>query len=165
VKPVVVDPSASKDVRYQDLGLSLEALLEGETDAIANLANASGLLAQALERINWCGFYLWRDDELVLGPFQGKPACVRIPLGQGVCGTAAQRRETIVVADVEAFPGHITCDPASRSEIVVPILEKGELRGVLDIDAPEKNRFDLEDRAGLERFVQVLIPRVDWKKL
>jgi len=165
VKPVVVDPSASKEVRYQDLACSLEALLEGETDALANLANASGLLAQTLERINWCGFYLWRNDELVLGPFQGKPACVRIPLGQGVCGTAAQRRETIVVADVEAFPGHITCDPASRSEIVVPILEKGELRGVLDIDAPEKNRFDAVDRAGLERFVQVLIPRVGWKKL
>jgi len=165
VKPVVVDPSASKEVRYQDLARSLEALLEGETDALANLANASGLLAQTLERINWCGFYLWRNDELVLGPFQGKPACVRIPLGQGVCGTAAQRRETIVVADVEAFPGHITCDPASRSEVVVPILEKGELRGVLDIDAPEKNRFDAVDRAGLERFVQVLIPRVGWKKL
>lgn len=165
MKPVVVDPSASKEVQYQDLACSLEALLEGETDALANLANASGLLAQTLERINWCGFYLWRNDELVLGPFQGKPACVRIPLGQGVCGTAAQRRETIVVADVEAFPGHITCDPASRSEIVVPILEKGELRGVLDIDAPEKNRFDAVDRAGLERFVQVLIPRVGWKKL
>ena len=160
-----MDPSASKEVRYQDLARSLEALLEGETDGLANLANASGLLAQTLERINWCGFYLWRNDELVLGPFQGKPACVRIPLGQGVCGTAAQRRETIVVADVEAFPGHITCDPASRSEIVVPILEKGELRGVLDIDAPEKNRFDGVDRAGLERFVQVLIPRVGWKKL
>jgi GAF domain-containing protein len=165
VKTVVVDPSASKDVRYQDLARSLEALLEGETDALANLANASGLLAESLERINWCGFYLWRKGELVLGPFQGKPACVRIPLGQGVCGTAAERRETIVVADVEAFPGHIACDPASRSEIVVPILESGELRGVLDIDAPEKNRFDGEDRAGLERFVRALVPRVNWTQL
>jgi L-methionine (R)-S-oxide reductase len=165
VRSVTVDPTASKDIRFRDLARSLEALLEGETDAVANLANASGLLAQSLERINWCGFYLWRKSELVLGPFQGKPACVRIALGQGVCGTAAERRETIVVADVEAFPGHITCDPASRSEIVVPILEKGELRGVLDIDAPEKNRFDEEDRVGLERFVQVLIPHVDWKKL
>jgi L-methionine (R)-S-oxide reductase len=165
VRSVTVDPTASKNVRFRDLARSLEALLEGETDAVANLANASGLLAQSLERINWCGFYLWRKSELVLGPFQGKPACVRIALGQGVCGTAAERRETIVVADVEVFPGHITCDPASRSEIVVPILEKGELRGVLDIDAPEKNRFDEEDRVGLERFVQVLIPHVDWKKL
>jgi GAF domain-containing protein len=165
VKSVTVDPTASKDVRYRDLARSLEALLEGESDAVANLANASGLLAQSLERINWCGFYLWRKGELILGPFQGKPACVRIPLGQGVCGTAAQRRETIFVADVEAFPGHITCDPASRSEIVLPILEKGELRGVLDIDAPEKNRFDEEDRAGLERFVGVLVPLVNWAQL
>jgi GAF domain-containing protein len=165
VKTVTLDHSSSKEALYRDLALSLEALLEGESDALANLSNAAGLLAQALERINWCGFYLWRSTELVLGPFQGKPACVRIPLGQGVCGTSAERRETLVVADVETFPGHIACDPASRSEIVVPILEKGELRGVLDIDAPEKNRFDEEDRAGLERFVRALVPRVDWKRL
>jgi len=165
VKTVTLDHSASKEVLYQDLTHSLEALLEGESDALANLSNAAGLLGQALARINWCGFYLWRNTELVLGPFQGKPACVRIPLGQGVCGTSAERRETLVVADVETFPGHIACDPASRSEIVVPILEKGELRGVLDIDAPEKNRFDEEDRAGLERFVQVLVPLVNWEQL
>ena len=121
---------------------------------LANLANASALLlAQALERINWCGFYLLRGGELVLGPFQGKPACVRIALGKGVCGAAAARRETLVVPDVNAFPGHIACDAASRSEIVVPILEGGVLRGVLDVDAPETNRFDAEDRAGLEEFV------------
>ena len=143
----------------------MESLLEGETDALANLANASGLLAAALERINWCGFYLMRSDELVLGPFQGKPACVRIPVGQGVCGTAAQRRATLVVPDVLAFPGHIACDAASRSEIVVPILQDGTLRGVLDVDSPEKNRFDDDDRAGLEEFVRVLTPRVDWERL
>jgi GAF domain-containing protein len=165
VKTVTLDHSASKEVFYRDLARSLQALLEGESDALANLSNAAGLLGQALERFNWCGFYLWRNTELVLGPFQGKPACVRIPLGQGVCGTSAAQRETLVVADVETFPGHIACDPASRSEIVVPILENGELRGVLDIDAPERNRFDRGDRVGLERFVQVLIPHVDWKKL
>jgi GAF domain-containing protein len=165
VKSVTVDPSVSKDALYRDLARSLGALLEGESDALANLANASGLLAQALERINWCGFYLLRGNELVLGPFQGKPACVRIALGEGVCGTAAERRQTLVVPDVELFPGHIVCDPASRSEIVVPILEKGKLHGVLDIDAPEKNRFDEGDRAGLERFVEALVPLVNWEQL
>jgi len=154
--------SVSGEELYRDLSRSLEALLEGEADALANLANASGLLAQALERINWCGFYLLRGEELVLGPFQGKPACVRISLGEGVCGTAAARRETIRVSDVDSFPGHIACDPASRSEIVVPILEGGELRGVLDVDAPEKNRFDEKDQAGLERFVKTLVLLVRW---
>ena len=106
-----------------------------------------------------------RAGELVLGPFQGKPACVRIPLGKGVCGTAAARRETLVVPDVNAFPGHIACDAASRSEIVVPILVGGELAGVLDVDAPEPDRFDAEDRVGLEAFVAALVPRVDWGRL
>jgi len=165
VHPVTLDRSVPRDELYRDLARSLEALLDGESDALANLANASGLLAAALDRINWCGFYLFRGEELVLGPFQGKPACVRIPLGEGVCGTAAARRETILVPDVDVFPGHIACDAASRSEIVVPILEEGELRGVLDIDAPEKNRFDEKDRAGLERFVQTLVPRVKWVQL
>ena len=163
--PVTVDRSVPRDELYRDLARSLEALLEGEPDALANLANASGLLAGALDRINWCGFYLLRGEQLVLGPFQGKPACVRIPLGEGVCGTAAACRETIRVPDVDSFPGHIACDPASRSEIVVPILEEGELRGVLDIDAPEKNRFDEKDQAGLERFVQTLVPLVKWAQL
>ena len=162
---MTLDRSVPRDELYRDLVRSLESLLGGEPDALANLANASGLLAGALDRINWCGFYLLRGEELVLGPFQGKPACVRIPLGQGVCGTAAARRETILVADVESFPGHIACDPASRSEIVVPILEGSELHGVLDIDAPEKNRFDEKDRAGLERFVQTLVPLVKWAQL
>lgn len=160
-----IDRSLPKPELYRDLAKSLESLLEGETDPIANLANASGLLSEALEGINWCGFYLLRSGELVLGPFQGKPACVRIALGQGVCGTAAAKRQTLVVPDVEAFPGHIACDAASRSEIVVPILEGGTLRGVLDVDAPERNRFDEEDRAGLEEFVRVLIPRVAWERV
>jgi len=162
---MTLDRSVPRDELYRDLVRSLESLLGGEPDALANLANASGLLAGALDRINWCGFYLLRGEELVLGPFQGKPACVRISLGQGVCGTAAARRETILVADVESFPGHIACDPASRSEIVVPILEGSELHGLLDIDAPEKNRFDEKDRAGLERFVQTLVPLVKWAQL
>lgn len=139
--------------------------MEGETDALANLANAAALLAQSLDGINWCGFYLLRGEDLVLGPFQGKPACVRIPMGKGVCGTAAVRRETVVVPDVERFPGHIACDPASRSEIVVPILTSGVLRGVLDVDSPEPERFTDEDRALLERFVETLAPRVDWAAL
>ena len=159
-----IDRDLPKPALYRDLAKSLGSLLEGETDPIANLANASGLLFEALPRINWCGFYLLRASELVLGPFQGKPACVRIALGAGVCGTAAQRRETLVVPDVEAFPGHIACDAASRSEIVVPILEQETLRGVLDVDAPEKSRFDAEDRAGLEEFVRVLTARIDWNR-
>ena len=160
-----IDRSAGKSAVYRDLAASLAALLEGETDALANLANASGLLAQALDRINWCGFYLLRGGELVLGPFQGKPACVRIRMGEGVCGTAASRRETLVVPDVFAFPGHIACDEASRSEIVVPIVVSGRVVGVLDVDAPETARFDEEDREGLERFVETLAPRVAWDSL
>ncbi len=155
----------AKPETYRDLVASLTALLEEERDALANLSNASGLLASALDGINWCGFYLLRGEELVLGPFQGKPACVRIPLGKGVCGSAAARRETLVVPDVLAFPGHIACDEASRSEIVVPIVAGGRLRGVLDLDAPEKSRFDGEDRTGLEAFVAALAPRIDWERL
>jgi GAF domain-containing protein len=160
-----IDRGLAKPALYEALARSLESLLEGETDALANLANASGLLAETLERVNWCGFYLLRGGELVLGPFQGRPACVRIGLGKGVCGTAAQRRETLVVPDVHAFPGHIACDAASRSEIVVPIVTGGVLRGVLDVDSPDPSRFDGEDRDGLERFVNVLTPRVRWETL
>ena len=160
-----IDTSQPKEILYRDLAASLAAMLEGETDALANLSNAAGLMNQGLERINWCGFYLLRNGELVLGPFQGKPACVRIALGAGVCGTAAQRRETLVVPDVNAFPGHIACDAASRSEIVVSIFSGGELVGVLDVDAPEPDRFDDRDRAGLERFVETLVPRVAWAAL
>src|SRR5262245_46464925 len=157
-------PGAPGDL-YKDLAASLAALLEGEPDALANLSNASALLAEALPRINWCGFYLLRGGELVLGPFQGKPACVRIPMGKGVCGTAAARRETLVVPDVEKFPGHIACDAASRSEIVVPLMDGGTLRGVLDVDAPVAGRFDERDREGLERFVRTLMPLVNWQNV
>jgi len=160
-----IDPTQPKAELYKDLAASLCAVLDGEPDPIANLANASALLAQALTRINWCGFYLLRGPDLVLGPFQGKPACVRIAMGRGVCGTAAARGQTLVVPDVNAFPGHIACDEASRSEIVVPILEDGRLRGVLDVDAPEPDRFDTEDRSGLEDFVRTLVPRVRWSSL
>lgn len=165
MESVTIDRTLPKAEVYRDLAASLGSLLAGESDALANLANASALLAQALARINWCGFYLLRGEELVLGPFQGKPACVRIPVGKGVCGTAAERRETLVVPDVNAFPGHIACDAASRSEIVVPILQDGVPRGVLDVDSPEIGRFDDADRAGLERFVGVLVPLVNWRSL
>jgi L-methionine (R)-S-oxide reductase len=160
-----IDPAQPKPNLYRDLAASLAAMLDGEPDALANLANASALLAQALTRINWCGFYLLRGGELVLGPFQGKPACVRIAMGRGVCGTAAAQRQTLVVPDVHAFPGHIACDDASRSEIVVPILEDGRLRGVLDVDAPEAARFDEQDRSGLEDFIRALVPRIRWSSL
>ena len=160
-----IDASISRAERYRALETSLESLLEGESDPLANLSNAAALLAQSLDRVNWCGFYLLRGEELVLGPFQGKTACVRIPLGKGVCGTAAARRETLVVPDVNRFPGHIACDTASRSEIVVPIVENGDLRGVLDVDAPQPARFDDEDRTGLERYVEVLVPRIDWRRV
>jgi len=159
---VTVGRAVGKPEAYRDLVASLTSLLDGETDSLANLANATALAFSTLPEINWCGVYVLRGEDLVLGPFQGKPACVRIPLGKGVCGTAAARRETVVVPDVLAFPGHIACDEASRSEIVVPILAGGRQRGVLDVDAPEKNRFDEEDRAGIEAFVAVLALRIDW---
>jgi GAF domain-containing protein len=166
VQEATLDPALSGEELYRALAAALDSLLAGEPDPVANLANASALLAQSLPRVNWCGFYLLRDSgELVVGPFQGKTACVRIPLGKGVCGTAAARRETVVVPDVNLFPGHIACDAASRSEIVVPIVQDGVLRGVLDVDAPETDRFDAEDRAGLEEFVRKLIPRVAWERL
>ncbi|WP_213423539.1 GAF domain-containing protein [Bhargavaea massiliensis] len=144
--------------KYDLLGKQLNALLEGETNVMANLANASALLNQFLDRVNWVGFYLMDgEDELVLGPFQGLPACVRIPLGKGVCGTAALERKTQLVEDVHAFPGHIACDAASRSEVVVPIVLDGRVFGVLDIDSPELARFSEEDARGLEKFVEVLV--------
>jgi L-methionine (R)-S-oxide reductase len=138
----------------------LKALIQGEPSAIANLANASALLNQFMNDINWVGFYLYDGNELVLGPFQGLPACIRIPLNRGVCGTAASQRRTFVVADVHAFPGHIACDGASNSEIVVPIIKNGELYGVLDIDSPLKNRFDSEEQQFLEQFVEILTTHI-----
>jgi L-methionine (R)-S-oxide reductase len=147
-----------REEQYQLVEKQLRALLEGEHNAIANLSNASALLNQFLENINWVGFYLVEDNELVLGPFQGLPACVRIPFGKGVCGTAALNKETIRVEDVHQFPGHIACDAASQSEIVIPLLKAdGTLIGVLDIDSPEKNRFDELDQTYLELFVSTLM--------
>lgn len=135
----------------------LKALIADEPDRIANLANASALLNYFLTDINWVGFYLYDGTELVLGPFQGLPACIRIPLDKGVCGAAASQRQTLVVPDVEAFPGHIACDAASRSEIVVPLLRNGELLGVLDVDSPSLDRFDAADKEFLEQVVSVLV--------
>lgn len=142
---------------YDLLIKQLKALLEGETNSIANFSNAAALLNQFLDRVNWVGFYLIEEGELVLGPFQGLPACVRIPVGRGVCGTAAEKLETVRVEDVHSFPGHIACDAASQSEIVVPMLDNGKLIGVLDIDSPEKNRFDELDQEKLEEFISVLM--------
>lgn len=137
----------------------LEGLIQDETNWIANLSNASALLNEILDDINWVGFYLWEDDteQLVLGPFQGKVACIRIDPGKGVCGTAFERKETIVVPDVNEFPGHIVCDAASQSEIVVPLIKDGQTIGVLDVDAPIKNRFGDEEKELLENFVEVLL--------
>lgn len=143
----------SREQNYDMLIRQLDALLEGETDHIANLANASSLLNQFLDNINWVGFYIYKDDELVLGPFQGLPACVHIPLSRGVCGKAASDRATVRVPNVHEFPGHIACDAASQSEIVVPIIKNGELLGVLDIDSPIVERFDETDQLYIERFV------------
>lgn len=134
----------------------LQALIYEESSQVANMANAAALLNFFLDDINWVGFYLYDGQELVLGPFQGLPACIRIPLGKGVCGTSAERRETLRIEDVHAFPGHIACDAASNSEIVVPIVKDGRLIGVLDIDSPLKGRFDAEDQAFLEQFVATL---------
>ncbi len=145
-----------KGAAGEEIVSSLRALTEGVPHATANLANASALLYQSMTEINWAGFYLLEGDRLVLGPFQGKPACIEIPLGRGVCGTAASRGETVRVADVHAFPGHIACDSASASEIVVPLYREGQLVGVLDIDSPVKDRFTAEDQAWLEDFARVL---------
>ena len=141
---------------YELIIEQLRALTGGVDDNISNLANAASLLYNSLENINWAGFYILRGDTLYVGPFMGKPACVRIAMGRGVCGTAASKMETLVVPDVHEFAGHIACDPDSRSEIVVPLIVDGRLFGVLDIDSPVKNRFTGEDRKGLEAFAEVL---------
>ncbi|MGG4166230.1 GAF domain-containing protein [Rossellomorea vietnamensis] len=148
--------------KEQGFGLvtkQLKALLEGEPNQIANLSNASALLNQFMDRINWVGFYLVEEEsnQLVLGPFQGLPACVRIPLGRGVCGTAASEQKTLRIEDVHQFPGHIACDAASQSEIVIPLVKDGKLIGVLDIDSPEKARFDEDDQKYLELFTEELL--------
>jgi len=149
--------ASDKPEFYRELVQQLEGLLHGERDAIANAANLSALLYDTMPRLNWAGFYLMRGGELVLGPFQGKPACVRIPVGRGVCGTAVARRETILVEDVHAFPGHIACDAASRSELVVPLIRDGEVIGVIDLDSPDPGRFDADDQAGIEAIASLYL--------
>lgn len=146
----------SREKDYQLLLKQVEALIEDEKDLIANLSNATALLNQFLKEINWVGFYLLRENELVLGPFQGLPACVRIKVGKGVCGTAVSERKTQRIADVNAFPGHIACDAASQSEIVVPLIVNEEVIGVLDIDSPHLDRFDQLDQEYLEKFVAIM---------
>jgi L-methionine (R)-S-oxide reductase len=148
--------NGTKEQNYELLIKQLDSLLEGEPDQTANLSNASALLNQFLDTVNWVGFYLMKEDELVLGPFQGLPACVRIADGKGVCGTATTERKTMLVADVHQFPGHIACDAQSQSEIVVPIIIDGDVYGVLDIDSPIKDRFDEVDQKYLEAFVETL---------
>ena len=150
----------TKPELYRDLLAALDALTAGEPDAVANMANAAALLWDWLPDLNWAGFYRLVDDELVLGPFQGKPACIRIPMGQGVCGTAAATLRTQIVPDVHAFPGHIACDAASRSELVVPIVGGGRLLGVLDLDSPNPARFDAADGEGCEAVAALLAARL-----
>ncbi|HEU5137366.1 MAG TPA: GAF domain-containing protein [Steroidobacteraceae bacterium] len=142
---------------YRELARDLAALLAGEHDLIANAANTAALIYGALPGLNWAGFYLYKSGELVLGPFQGKPACVRIAMGKGVCGTAAARRETVLVEDVHAFPGHIACDSASNSEIVIPLLRGAELLGVLDLDSPLHARFGAADAHGLQALAETFV--------
>ncbi|WP_285765690.1 GAF domain-containing protein [Peribacillus sp. SI8-4] len=145
-----------KEKNYELVQKQLTALIEDETNRIANLSNAAALLNQFLDEINWVGFYLYEEDQLILGPFQGLPACVRIPMGRGVCGTSAATRKTLRIEDVHQFPGHIACDAASRSEIVIPLMQEGHLIGVLDIDSPITDRFDEIDQQGLEKFAEIL---------
>ena len=152
-------PAAStpKPELYADLASQLEGIMAGETDMIANTANMAAVIYHGLPDLNWAGFYLMKGGELVLGPFQGKPACIRIPVGKGVCGTAAQTLTSPFVPDVHAFSGHIACDAASRSELVVPLLAGGRVLGVLDLDSPHPNRFDAQDREGCEKLVSILL--------
>lgn len=155
--------SATKPVFYVDLCAQLRALLSGESDPIANAANASALLYHQMPELNWAGFYfLQSETELVLGPFQGKPACVRIAVGRGVCGAAVERGAPMLVEDVHAFPGHIACDADSRSELVVPLLRGGSVFGVLDLDSPAIGRFDADDQAGVEALAKIYVEQSDW---
>ncbi|MDR3526193.1 MAG: GAF domain-containing protein [Rhizomicrobium sp.] len=148
---------SSKPALYRDLLLQAQGLFEGLRDPIANAANLSAVLWHGLPDLNWAGFYIRRGDALLLGPFQGKPACVRIPIGKGVCGTAAAMRTTVIVPDVHQFAGHIACDSASKAEIVVPLITAGQLIGVLDLDSPSLARFDDEDRDGLEALATAFV--------
>ncbi|HET7586856.1 MAG TPA: GAF domain-containing protein [Gammaproteobacteria bacterium] len=152
--------NSNKQSLYAELVEQARALVHDEKDLIANTANLSALLFYALPDVNWVGFYLLKEDQLVVGPFQGKPACIRIPMGKGVCGTAAAQRKSLVVEDVNAFAGHIFCDSDSRSEVVVPLVSNDQLLGVLDIDSPNLARFDADDQAGLEQIAAVLLETV-----
>jgi len=153
--------TTSKAELYDQLAAQLSSLLAGERDLIANAANCSSLIFHLLPDLNWAGFYFAKDDELVLGPFQGKPACVRIKFGQGVCGAGAARCETIIVPNVHEFPGHIACDSVSNSEIVLPLVKDSRLIGVLDLDSPLIGRFDEDDAVGLERLIKVLMKSIE----
>ncbi|MBS3927599.1 MAG: GAF domain-containing protein [Sphingomonadales bacterium] len=152
------DPGQPKAELYEDLAKAAATLVAGERDPVANMANLSALLWQFVPQLNWAGFYRMVDGELVLGPFQGKPACIRIPLDRGVCGAAAASGTTQLVEDVHAFPGHIACDAASRSELVVPVIRDGQVLAVIDLDSPEPARFDGEDAAGIERLAALIAP-------
>jgi GAF domain-containing protein len=154
------DPAQSKPELYRELVEAAGALIAGEPDPVANMANLAALIWQFVPRLNWAGFYRCCEGELVLGPFQGKPACIRIPLGQGVCGTAAARGATQLVPDVHAFPGHIACDGASRSELVVPVWRDGVVIAVIDLDSPEPARFDHDDAAGIEALASAIAPAI-----
>jgi len=153
-----------KEKKLELINQQLAALLGNERNMIANLANASALLYNSLQDLNWTGFYLREKGELILGPFQGKPACVRIPIGKGVCGSSARDLKTYLIDNVDEFPGHIACDSASRSELVVPIIVEGRLVGVLDIDSPVEKRFDKVDQEFIEEFVSILISKTDFSK-
>jgi len=154
--------AGSKAELYSELHVQARALLKGERDANANAANIASLVFHSLPDLNWAGFYWRRKDELVLGPFQGKPACVRIAVGKGVCGTAARDKRTVLVPDVDKFPGHIACDSASRSEIVVPVMRTIDVLGVLDVDSPSLARFDADDALGLEELVNLFVLATDF---
>ena len=158
---VTAPSAATKPEAFAELLAQARALLEGERDFTANAANLSALLFHSLEGLNWTGFYWMKGGELVLGPFQGKPACVRIAMGKGVCGTAAASSRTVIVPDVHAFPGHIACDGASRSEVVVPVMAGGRVIGVLDLDSPRPARFDEDDARGLEAIVAAFVECTD----
>lgn len=155
-------PEAEYQAFYREVLRELEGMFHGERDWIANLANTASLLSLHLPELNWSGFYLWRGGELVVGPFIGRPACVRIKLGRGVCGTAVAKRQSVLVEDVHAFPGHIACDAASASELVVPILHQGKVLGVIDMDSPLKGRFSLGDQRGIEAVAALIAKAVDW---
>ncbi len=152
--------AADKPALYRDLADAVRAITEGERDGIANMANCAALLAEFLPDLNWSGFYRMVGGELVLGPFVGRPACIRIPLGKGVCGTSAAEGRSVLVEDVHAFPGHIACDAASRSELVVPVMRKGSVIAVIDLDSPNPARFDADDQAGIEALAAILADRI-----